>query len=112
MIALYRGDYLIDVAGAAWIDDRRETLRQTFERALLTLADARATEGRVEESIDLYQKAVNHDPLLESAHRALISLYLIQGDRAAAVRQYNQLTELLATELQTTPSPQTTALLS
>ncbi|WP_328523315.1 BTAD domain-containing putative transcriptional regulator [Kribbella sp. NBC_00359] len=112
VIALYRGDYLIDVAGAAWIDDRRETLRQTFERALLTLADARATEGRVEESIDLYQKAVNHDPLLESAHRALISLYLIQGDRAAAVRQYNQLTELLATELQTTPSPQTTALLS
>jgi predicted ATPase/DNA-binding SARP family transcriptional activator len=112
VIAIYQGDYLIDVAGAAWIDERRETLRQTFERSLLALADARATDGRVEESIDLYQRAVSHDPLLESAHRAIISLHLIQGDRAAAVRQYKALTELLATELQTTPSPQTTALLS
>ena len=112
VIALYQGDYLVDVAGAAWIDDRREALRQTFERSLLTLADARATEGRVEESIDLYQRAVSHDPLLESAHRALISLHLIQGDRAAAVRQYNVLADLLAAELRTTPSPQTTALLS
>jgi DNA-binding SARP family transcriptional activator len=111
-IAIYHGDYLVDVAGAPWIDERRETLRQTFERSLLALADARATEGRVEESIDLYQRAVSHDPLLESAHRAIISLHLIQGDRAAAVRQYNTLTELLAAELQTTPSPQTTALLT
>jgi predicted ATPase/DNA-binding SARP family transcriptional activator len=112
VIAIYHGDYLVDVAGAPWIDERRETLRQTFERSLLALADARATDGRVEESIDLYQRAVSHDPLLESAHRAIISLHLIQGDRAAAVRQYNTLTELLADELQTTPSAQTTALLS
>ncbi|WP_405056593.1 tetratricopeptide repeat protein [Kribbella sp. NBC_01505] len=111
VVELYRGDYLVEVTGAPWIEERREALRQTFERSLLALADAKATDGRVEESIDLYQQAVSHDPLLESAHRALISLHLIQGDRAAAVRQYNALTDILATELQTTPSPQTTALL-
>ncbi|TDC30983.1 BTAD domain-containing putative transcriptional regulator [Kribbella albertanoniae] len=111
VIDLYRGDYLTDVTGASWIDERRESLRQTFERSLIALAEAKATDGHVEESIDLYQRAVSHDPLLESAHRALISLHLIQGDRAAAVRQYNTVTEILATELRTTPSPQTTALL-
>jgi hypothetical protein len=48
--------------------------------------------------------------LLESAHRALISLHLIQGDRAAAVRQYDALTASLA-DVGSVPSPQTTALL-
>ncbi|GAB3931503.1 hypothetical protein GCM10029976_035710 [Kribbella albertanoniae] len=80
------------------------------EGDLLALAEAKAIEGRVEESIALYQQAVGLEPLLEAAHRALISLHLIQGDRAAAVRQYDALTAILAAELQT-PSPQTTALL-
>ncbi|TDD47664.1 hypothetical protein E1263_34075 [Kribbella antibiotica] len=78
---------------------------------LLALAEAKAIEGRVEESIDLYQQAVGQDPLLESAHRALISLHLIQGDRVAAVHQYDALTKILA-EQGSVPSPQTTALLS
>jgi len=80
------------------------------EGDLLALAEAKAVEGRVEESIDLYQQAVGQDPLLESAHRALISLHLIQGDRVAAVRQYDALVAILA-ERGDVPSPQTTALL-
>ncbi|MFF1817967.1 BTAD domain-containing putative transcriptional regulator [Kribbella sp. NPDC058245] len=87
-----------------------EGLSERVLGELLARADAKATEGRVEESIELYQQAVGHDPLLESAHRALISLHLIQGDRAAAIRQYDALTASLA-DLGSLPSPQTTALL-
>ncbi|MEV8373192.1 BTAD domain-containing putative transcriptional regulator [Kribbella sp. NPDC056861] len=106
-IDLYQGDYLPDLGGALWLETRRQALRQRFEQALFTLAESHMKAGRAEEAIACYERAITHDPLLETAYQALIKLHLAQGNRAQAAREY----KLLADELQTTPSPQTTALL-
>ncbi|GAA1563046.1 hypothetical protein GCM10009789_15210 [Kribbella sancticallisti] len=110
-IDLYGGDYLTDLGGSPWIETRRQSLRQLFEDSLFTLASEYAATGRDAEAIALYERAIAHDPLLEPAHRALIQLHLSHGNRAQAVRQYKLLSSLLAEDLNTTPSPQTTALL-
>ncbi|MEU4393778.1 BTAD domain-containing putative transcriptional regulator [Kribbella sp. NPDC023855] len=110
-VELYRGEYLADLSGPLWIETRRQNLRRYFERALLQLAESHRAAGRTAEAIALYERAVSHDPLLESAHQALIRLHLSQGDRAQAVRQYNDLVARLADDLNTTPSVQTTALI-
>lgn len=111
VVDLYQGDYLTDLS-AAWVDSRRQSLRHLFEQSLFRLADHHHKSGHPEDAATLYERALTHDPLLEPAHQALIKLHLSTGNRAQAVRQYNHLTTLLADELNTTPSPQTTALLN
>lgn len=110
-VDLYEGDYLADLGGSVWIDSRRQALRQRFERVLFELARTHSATGRTDDAITLYELAITHDPLLETAHQALIKIHLAQGNRAQAVRQYNLLATRLADELDTAPSPQTTALI-
>ncbi|NEA31368.1 BTAD domain-containing putative transcriptional regulator [Streptomyces sp. SID13031] len=110
-IDLYQGEYLADLGGSLWIETRRQSLHQRFEQALFQLAQTHTSAGHTAEAITLYELAITHDPLLESAHRALIELHLTAGNRAQAVRQYNLLATHLADELDTVPSAQTTALI-
>ncbi len=56
--------------------------------------------------------AVAGEPLRESAHRALISAYLAEGNPGEAVRQYRRYCAILHKELRLEPSAQMTALLS
>ena len=49
--------------------------------------------------------AVAGEPLRESAHRALITAYLAEGNRSEALRQYRFFRHLLADELGLEPSP-------
>ena len=50
------------------------------------------------------------DPLPESAHRRLMQLYAQNGDRSAALRQYQTCRRLLEEELSAPPEAETTAL--
>jgi DNA-binding SARP family transcriptional activator len=53
---------------------------------------------------------VAHDPFLEAAHRGLMRCHVALGNRARAIRQYQELVELLGTGIGTSPAPETTAL--
>jgi DNA-binding SARP family transcriptional activator len=48
--------------------------------------------------------AVSEDPLRESAHRALIHLYMAQGNRSQALRQYTTYRRLMRAELALPPT--------
>lgn len=109
-IALYHGDYLADLPGETWIDERRRQLRRAFERALSDLGRLHARAGRNAEAIDVLHRAVEHDPLMEAAHRELMRCYAASGERGAALRQYRTLTALLREELGAEPTPETAAL--
>jgi DNA-binding SARP family transcriptional activator len=50
------------------------------------------------------------DPLHEEALRLLLRSLGARGDRAAVLRSYQEFARRLAEELDTTPSPETTAL--
>jgi DNA-binding SARP family transcriptional activator len=111
-IALYHGDYLADLVGEAWIDERRRQLRRLFERALSDLGRLYAAVGRHPEAIDVLHRAVEHDPLMESAHRELMRCYAASGERGAALRQFRTLTGLLREELSAAPTDETVQLIT
>ena len=87
-----------------WVGLERERLRQRRAHALETLCRRLAGEKRFPEAIDVGLAAVAHEPFRESAHRALISAHLAEGNRADAARQYGHCRRLLEDELGLTPS--------
>jgi DNA-binding SARP family transcriptional activator len=98
------GDLLPD-----WYDDwvvvERERFRQLRLHALEALCGTLVTEGRHAEAADAGLAAVCGDPLRESAHRALISVYLAEGNAAEALRQYSLCRRMLDEHLDMAPSP-------
>jgi DNA-binding SARP family transcriptional activator len=68
------------------------------------------TDGRVREAIEVYQRAIAHEPLDEAAHRALMECWAASGQAARALRHYGELSELLRVRVGGAPAAQTTAL--
>lgn len=106
---LYQGDFLADI-DADWPMARRERLRQAHQTAMLTFAHGLAEVGETSRAITIYRQIIAHDPYLEMAHRALMTALARQGEPGQAVRHYQGLVELLRTDLDTPPSPETQAL--
>ncbi len=99
-----------------WYDDwvvlERERQRQVCLHLLEGLCKRWTRAGRYEKAIMAGLAAVAGEPLRESAHRALISAYLAEGNPGEAVRQYRRYCAILHKELRLEPSAQMTALLS
>lgn len=99
------GDLLPD-----WYDDwvllERERFRQLRMHALESLCCRLAAERRFAEAADAGLAAIEVEPLRESAHRALIQAYLLEGNACDALRQYRLFCNLLRRELDLQPSSQ------
>jgi DNA-binding SARP family transcriptional activator len=107
--ALLANDLLPD-----WYDDwlliERERFRELRLRALDALCERHAAMGRSSRAVECGLAAVRGDPLRESSHRALIRIYLAEGNQAEAVHQYHMYRQLLSGRLGLNPSAQMTAL--
>jgi DNA-binding SARP family transcriptional activator len=92
-----------------WYDDwvllERERFRQLRLRALESMCTRLAAAGRLDEALEAGQLALVGEPLRESAHRALVSLHLTEGNAAEAVRQFRLCRRLLLEQLGVEPSP-------
>lgn len=92
-----------------WYDDwvliERERFRQLRLHALESLCGTLTIERRFAEAADVGLAAVAGDLLRESAHRALIAVYLAEGNAGEALRQYETFRRLLLVELGLVPSP-------
>ncbi|HEV3068939.1 MAG TPA: BTAD domain-containing putative transcriptional regulator [Streptosporangiaceae bacterium] len=109
-IAAYGGDFLAGTAAGDWAVTRRAGLRRAYERALGAAGRLLVADGKVREAIEVYQRAIAHEPLDEAAHRALMECWAAAGQAARAMRHYEELRELLRTEVGGAPAAQTTAL--
>jgi SARP family transcriptional regulator, regulator of embCAB operon len=93
-----------------WYDDwvliESEIWRQLRVHALEALALRLANVGRWGEAANAAGAAVQADPLRESAHAALIKVYLAEGNQSDAVREFTSYRALLHTELDLEPTPQ------
>jgi DNA-binding SARP family transcriptional activator len=107
-VELYRGDFLegLDVGEPPfeeWHTVERERLRELALDALAKLLrhqmDAQASDAAVRTAL----RTLALDPLQEVVHRALMRLYLDQGRRAAALRQYQECIQLLEREMGAEP---------
>ncbi len=108
-IALYQSDLLADFYDD-WILPERERLRGLYLGALLRLIQQARSESKYAQAIELACQVLATDRANEHAHQHLIFCYLAIGNRAAALRQYDECQRALRDELDVEPSPETTAL--
>jgi predicted ATPase/DNA-binding SARP family transcriptional activator len=115
-VELYRGDFLegFGLRDSAAFDDwqffQTEGLRQELALALERLVRGHSAQGAYERAIPYGRRWVALDPLHEPAHRQLMQLYALAGQRAAALRQYAECARILEAELGLPPAEETTSL--
>jgi DNA-binding SARP family transcriptional activator len=95
-LKMYGGELLPQDRYEAWAEERREHLR-------LRYLDLLRLDGRWETVVEL-------DPSDEVAHLALMRRYAANGDRHAALRQFERMTRALRQELGVAPGREATAL--
>jgi DNA-binding SARP family transcriptional activator/predicted ATPase len=115
-IALYRGDflegfYLQDAPEfEQWVLVERTRLRERVLQALHLLADHLAARGELPQAIETMRRLVALEPWREEAYRYLMLLLARDGQRSAALAQFEICRQMLADELDVEPGPETTAL--
>jgi DNA-binding SARP family transcriptional activator len=109
-LGVYSGDLLSDLGDAEWIVPRRNELRREYAMALGGAGRLLSATGRHREALELYQRAVEHDPLDETAHRRLMRCLADLGEPGKAVLIYRNLAQRLRDELGVAPAPDTTAI--
>lgn len=108
-LMLYRGEFLRRRECES-IQIERERLRALYLDAGYLLAESCARNGEWQTTRKLCTALCVAEPLREDLQRLLIEAYLETGNRALALRQYNQLCDCLSRELQVEPMPQSQAL--
>jgi SARP family transcriptional regulator, regulator of embCAB operon len=92
-----------------WIERRRDDLRATLLRALDLLARGLTGGPYHEDALRYSKEAVALDPYRETSYIQLMRLHMSRGNRAEALRAYEQCRALLAHDLGVSPSSQTEA---
>jgi DNA-binding SARP family transcriptional activator len=108
--AHYRGDLLLGWYDS-WVLTERERLRLLCLRGCRRLMEHYAAIGDIENALVAGHSALRIEPLQELVQQKVIELYHASGQRAAAIRQYEQLADLLKRELGIAPSKATRALI-
>ena len=109
---LYRGDLLLgftlnEPLFEEWLVAERERLREVALEALARLLAHQTKSGGTERAIQTAVRLLALDPLQEPVHRALMRLYVRQGRRGAALKQYQLCVSVLQRELGTEPEAET-----
>ncbi len=94
-----------------WLDQERERLHQLRLHVLEAMAEQLAELGRYGLALEAALAALRADNLRESAHRAVISIHLAEGNVAEARRAYEHCLRTLRVELGVEPSSSTSALM-
>jgi YVTN family beta-propeller protein len=90
-----------------WVEQERRDLAAIRERALSVLADACLRSGAAREATKWAEELIALSPFREDGYRRLMEAHVLAGNRAEALRVYEQCRQLLAEELGAYPSPET-----
>ena len=105
-VSLYSGDLLPDCY-EEWTVDIRERLRRTYLDALERVIRRKEDLRDYASALSFAHQLRRCDPLREEIHRHIMRLYALSGDRASALRAYEECADLLQKELGVAPSPAT-----
>src|SRR5437899_7549806 len=100
-----RRPFLVGEDGA-WVTSRRERLRDLLVRALDCRVEALVWNGELALAQDQARAAVELEPFRESGYRRLMQVRVNRGDRAEAVRGYQDCKRRLPRDLGRAPSRQ------
>jgi len=108
-VALYQGNFL-----EGWYQDWCMIERERYQRMYIMMLDKLVQYCEVHEDFDIGLAYGNEilrlDRAYERAHRQVMRLYQLAGDRTQAIRQYEQCMVALREELGVAPSERTSQL--
>ncbi len=93
-----------------WLLTQQEIWRQRAARVLQRLIDLHCDRGEYEHGLSFASQLVALDPWREEAHRRMMLMLALSGQRVSALLQYETCCRILANELGVTPCEETTAL--
>ena len=114
--SLYRGSFLAgfstsdSAAFEEWVLLTREQFNRQIGEVLRELVQRRLARGAYPQALPHAWRYVELDPWREDAQRLLIRLLALDGQRTAALAQYEACRQVLANELDVEPEPETTRL--
>ena len=115
-LELYHGDFLADftlptnAAFDDWVLAERERYRHLAVRGFTALAQRHEANQEFAAALDALTRAIAFDPLQEDLQRTCMRLHYQAGDRAGAIRRYEELRRLLDEEMGVPPMAETRAL--
>jgi DNA-binding SARP family transcriptional activator len=95
---------------ADWALAERERVSSIRIRGLIALMRWNGENRHYEDAIQLGRRILCEDPFRESVQIDMMWLYVLNGQRAQAIRQYHAFAKVLADELGIEPMPETQAL--
>ncbi len=116
MVELYQGEFLSQfflsdsTAFEEWASLQREWLHRHAVEALALLSRYHERRGEYAQARDYTWRLVALEPWREEAHRQLMRLLVLDGQRSAALAHYKAAKEVLREELGVEPTAETAAL--
>lgn len=95
-----------------WLSAQRTRRQERLRQALGELAAMAEAAQDWDDALTHARELLVIDPLSEAAHRRLIRLHYLAGDRTAALRAFDACEQALKHEVGIAPSPETLALLA
>jgi DNA-binding SARP family transcriptional activator len=100
----------MDGVTSSWVLTERERLFNIQIRGLTILMQWLGQRRRYEDALEIGRRLLATDPARESAQCEVMWLYVLNGQRAQALRQYQEFRDWLERELNIEPMPETRAL--
>lgn len=94
-----------------WLLIKRERLDDMRRDSLVVLADELEQAGQYREALSYAERLLESDALSETAHRRLMRLWYLLGDRSAAIAAFERCRAVLQREMGVAPLPETQELL-
>ena len=110
VVAFYKGDFLPGELYNDRVNAMRERLRRKYIKSHLKLARDCESRRALNKAIHHYKKALEVDPLLESAYRRVMVLYGTKGRKNEALRVYEKCKKALSEGLDTVPDDLTNSI--
>jgi DNA-binding SARP family transcriptional activator len=109
VLNLYRGHFLAGETEESWQIPIRNRLAGRFQRFALRLGESWESQQHWRRAFELYQRAVELDPLAESFYRRQMICLQAQGQRAEAVEVFRRCRQTLSVTLGVLPTGETEA---
>jgi DNA-binding SARP family transcriptional activator len=100
----------LDGVTSDWVLTERERLFNIQIRGMTILMHWLGQQRRYEDALDIGRRLLAADPARETTQCEVMWLYVLNGQRAQALRQFQEFRSWLKCELDIEPMPETTAL--
>lgn len=101
---------LLESSDEEWATSERRSRDRALREAAIQVIEDLAGESSGSDALDICDRVLRRDPADEEVHRLKLRLYATQGDWPGLIRQFRTCETTLQSELDVTPSRETTQL--